>query len=124
MWITLTHIGIHSCILQHTGLDHHKVCLMNRFPLKSMQYQKNSALSVQSFEWHSPCSTQNKKRFRWAEIHEGRDGFPLQSFQRAATLLLTQGGIDLDRMRSVDRRGPVLCKEQFGAPDRWGHQSL
>lgn len=61
MWITLTHIGIHSCILQHTGLDHHKVCLMNRFPLKSMQYQKNSALSVQSFEWHSPCSTQNKK---------------------------------------------------------------
>lgn len=50
----------------------------------------------------------NEKESRWDEIHEGRDGFPLQSFQREATFLLTPGGITLDRMRSMDRREPVF----------------
>ncbi|WHZ26017.1 MAG: hypothetical protein OJF51_000812 [Nitrospira sp.] len=119
MWITSTHIGIHPCILQHAGLNHHKVCLMNRLPLKSTQYQKNSALSVQSLGRHSPCSTQNEKRSRWAEIHEGRDDFPLQSFQRAATLLLTPGGTDLDRLRSVDRRGSVFNERKVPTNAPW-----
>ena len=63
------------------------------------------------------------KGSRWAEIHERRDGFLLQ-LERAPHLLLSPGGTNLDRMRSLDRREPVFCKKQFSAPDRWGHQSL